>query len=374
MSVSGQLPRSVTEPAEHVRTARGIGVPERVERGARLAVARVDVEHLDLLPVRHGLGTADHLVGAQVQAEAVPHVLPARLATVRLRLGDDRLPAELHLGVDVRTLGQLDVDVRRERRAPEVGREVRQDVVAGPVGGRGAERVVLQPVGVERRDDGTRDRGLVVARRDPAADRPDAEERQDVAPEPVRDRVLPDRDDAVLGLPPARLERGDGELARLRGRVVPRPRRLLDVQVEVQRPAVVLLVVDRQDVRPRVVDAGHGERCSRALALGDLVERLLVGRDRLLRGPVARRPVRAQLEAGERLPDVVTQRSPQGSADLVCHGLLPPDECRHLGVPARRPGAVWRRARYVPIVRWEPGPAPRCERRRGIGMRGRRSA
>ena len=321
--------------AEHERAARRVGVAERVERRARLAVAGVDVEHLDLLPVREGVGAADHLVRAQVQAEAVPDVLPAGLATVGLRLGDDRLPAELHLGVDVRALGQLDVEERRERRAPEVGRQVRQDVVAGPVGGRGAERVVLQPVGVERRDDGAGIGCLVVARRDPAADGPDAEEREDVAPEPVRDRVLPGRDDSGPRLAPARLERGDGELSRLRvGSCRGRGGFSTYRSRSSGPPSYSLSSIVRTyapESSTRATASGAPVRSPSATSWN--VSLSAATACSVARSPVDRYARSSMPASGSRY--VVTQRSPQGSADLVCHGLSPPDACRHVGVPAR---------------------------------------
>src|SRR5947209_11886722 len=49
-----------------------------------------------------------------------------------------------------------------------------------------------------------------------AADRPGPEERTEIAPEAVRDAVLPGRDEVIAGLTPHWLQRRDRELPRLR--------------------------------------------------------------------------------------------------------------------------------------------------------------
>ena len=156
----------------------------------------MDVEHLDLLPVRHRLRIADDdVVGAEVDAHARADVLASRLAAVGLRLLEDHAPAELGREVDVRAADELEVDPERgERRLLEVFPEVADQEVPVEVGRRRAERIVLEPVGIERLHERAGNRLLVLARAQVPADRPDAEAGEDQAPEAIRQAVLPHAD------------------------------------------------------------------------------------------------------------------------------------------------------------------------------------
>src|SRR4051794_28318637 len=102
--------------------------------GAYGAGGRMDVEDLDLLPVRHGLGVAVDYIGAQFDTEAVADVLAALPAPVGLVLGEDWLPAEFGGEVDVGTLGEFDVEQWGEGCPTEVGRRVGNEEVSRAVG------------------------------------------------------------------------------------------------------------------------------------------------------------------------------------------------------------------------------------------------
>ena len=105
----------------------------------------------------------------------------------------------------------------------------------------GAEGIVLDPVAIERLDGRVRDRLAAFAGDEVAADRPDAETREDAAPVALVDAVLPRRCRRVLALIPLRLERGDRELQRLRMLARLRPRNGGAVDVDLEGPAVVFL-------------------------------------------------------------------------------------------------------------------------------------
>jgi len=193
---------------------------------------------------------------------------------------EDRAASELGREVHIRAAEQLEVDApRREGRLLEVVPEITDQEVPVEVRRRGAERIVLEPIGIECLHESTRDRLLVLARPQVAADRPDAEARQDQAPEAVRQAVLPDADRAVLTLPPRGLQRRDRDLQRLRLLARLRTRNRLEVEIDLDRSAVVALLVELDGERALVVRRGLRKQRRRTLL------RLGVGqdRDRLLR-------------------------------------------------------------------------------------------
>src|SRR5207248_3266621 len=133
----------------------------------------------------------------------------------RPRLVQHRDPAVLALEVDVRAARPLNVDERREGRLLERRARVVDAKTARAVGDRRTERVVLEPIDVERADRRPGDRDVRVAGLDAAADHPDAEAGVDHAPEAVGKAVRPVGDETVSPPPPFRLERRDREGDRL---------------------------------------------------------------------------------------------------------------------------------------------------------------
>src|SRR4029077_1186362 len=80
-----------------------------------------------------------------------------------------------------------------------------------------------------------------------AADRPGSEQRTEIAPEAVRDAVLPGRDEVVVGLTPHWLQRRDRELAglrRFRGGFAVRHRSAIDVDLERLAAVFLFALVD----------------------------------------------------------------------------------------------------------------------------------
>src|SRR6185369_9871321 len=97
---------------------------------------------------------------------------------------------------------ELDVDRGREDGPLEIGRRIVDAEVAAAVGDRRTQIVVLQPVDVEGAHAHPADRGTGVADPHPAADRPGAEVRAEMAPEAMGNAVIPGRRESALGLPP----------------------------------------------------------------------------------------------------------------------------------------------------------------------------
>ena len=208
---------------------------------ARVEYVELDVEAVgDLLPVGQLLGRrVRNLVRAQLDAEARVRVVAPRLAPLGLPLSQYRRAVELDDEVNVGAAEQLDVDEREDRLLEGVARVVDTEATVG-VRGASAERVVLQPVGIEgfnvRPGDG---HARLLARRQPAADDPEAAAREHGAPLAHGHAVVEAR---ALTRAPERLEGRDAELHGRRG---PWPRLetardVTAVDINLERLAAVL--------------------------------------------------------------------------------------------------------------------------------------
>ena len=219
--------RGADRAAEPQPAEEGAVVTDGQTGSARAAV-HIDlvVEGADVAEVRDGLGPRRRLRDAQIDAEARADVLAAGGAPGAGRLVEQEYPAgAFDPEVEVGPGHEFDVDHWRERRPGELGRGVPDLELAAGAGDRGAERVVLQPVPVEREDRDPVDHFLGLADGHLAADDPQAQPAEQRTGQPRQHRVV-ERRDIVAGLgvrgahgAPGGLQGGQRHLGRARRHV-----------------------------------------------------------------------------------------------------------------------------------------------------------